>query len=89
MTTTLQDFCIQLPKIELHAHLNGSLSPKTMSELVERKKVDKPELLDFKIPQTLDIDRYVRFFVTHLKSIMNHLCFPAIVSFLFFDLYIN
>lgn len=47
-------FCVQLPKVELHAHLNGSLSPATMRELVERKKADKPELADFQIPDSLD-----------------------------------
>ncbi|XP_071479126.1 N6-Methyl-AMP deaminase-like [Diadema antillarum] len=30
-------FCQQLPKVELHAHLNGSISPKTMAELTEKK----------------------------------------------------
>lgn len=53
-TTTLTDFCVQLPKIELHAHLNGSLSSATMRELVERKKAMKPELANFKIPDSLD-----------------------------------
>lgn len=58
MTTSLADFCVQLPKVELHAHLNGSLSPATMRELVERKKADKPELAEFRIPDALEMDRY-------------------------------
>jgi adenosine deaminase len=56
-TATLSEFCVKLPKIELHAHLNGSLSPATMRELVERKKADKPELAEFKIPDSLDINK--------------------------------
>jgi adenosine deaminase len=53
-TIPLSEFCIQLPKVELHAHLNGSLSPATMRELVSRKQATKPELAEFKIPDSLD-----------------------------------
>ncbi|CAO3634378.1 unnamed protein product [Cunninghamella blakesleeana] len=48
------DFCIRLPKIEAHAHINGSLSPNTMRELVALKKDMNPELAAFKIPDSLD-----------------------------------
>ncbi|KAI8393651.1 uncharacterized protein BYT42DRAFT_551783 [Radiomyces spectabilis] len=47
-------FCKKLPKIELHAHINGSISPQTMKELVKRKKATKPELADFSIPEGLE-----------------------------------
>ncbi|KAJ8927654.1 hypothetical protein NQ314_019856 [Rhamnusium bicolor] len=30
---TIEEFCKSLPKLELHAHLNGSLSEKTLKEL--------------------------------------------------------
>jgi adenosine deaminase len=53
-TLSLTDFCTQLPKVELHAHLNGSLSPATMRELVSRKQATNPELVEFKIPDSLD-----------------------------------
>ncbi|XP_043279133.1 adenosine deaminase-like protein [Venturia canescens] len=33
----LQEFCRALPKIELHAHLNGSLSIETMKKLSQKK----------------------------------------------------
>ncbi|XP_014298641.1 adenosine deaminase-like protein [Microplitis demolitor] len=33
----LEDFCKKLPKLELHAHLNGSVSPKTIRKLCELK----------------------------------------------------
>lgn len=58
MPCSLSDFYVQLPKVELHAHLNGSLSPATMRELVERKKATKPELANFRIPDSLEMERY-------------------------------
>ncbi|KAI8354551.1 hypothetical protein EDC96DRAFT_446928 [Choanephora cucurbitarum] len=60
--TNLIDFCKELPKIELHAHLNGSLSPATMRELVELKKDQKPELAEFKIPTSLTIQNFFPLF---------------------------
>ncbi|CAO3598491.1 unnamed protein product [Absidia cylindrospora] len=50
----LTDFCVQLPKIEVHAHINGSLSPQTMRALVARKVDMNPELAAFEIPDSLD-----------------------------------
>ncbi|CEG83037.1 hypothetical protein RMATCC62417_17014 [Rhizopus microsporus] len=59
-TTALTDFCKQLPKVELHAHLNGSLSPATMKQLVEFKKDTNPELSEYQIPESLDsIDDFI------------------------------
>lgn len=84
MASSLTNFCVQLPKIELHAHLNGSLSPATMRELVERKKADKPELAEFQIPDSLEnIDRY---FLNHgdYKFVLSYL---PLVSFRYFDLF--
>ncbi|KAG1470136.1 hypothetical protein G6F56_002856 [Rhizopus delemar] len=60
--TSLKDFCFRLPKVELHAHLNGSISPATMKELVERKKETKPKLSEFKIPENLDADSFFPLF---------------------------
>ncbi|XP_041366818.1 adenosine deaminase-like protein isoform X2 [Gigantopelta aegis] len=34
---SLKKFCHQLPKVELHTHLNTSFSDKTLQELVDRK----------------------------------------------------
>ncbi|CAG8473970.1 9681_t:CDS:2 [Acaulospora colombiana] len=47
----LEKFARELPKIELHAHLNGSLSPETLQYLVDIKKEEKPHLTNFKIPK--------------------------------------
>ncbi|KAI7894631.1 uncharacterized protein EV154DRAFT_414824 [Mucor mucedo] len=62
MASSLAEFCVQLPKVELHAHLNGSLSPATMRELVERKKAEKPELAEFRIPDSLEMDSFFPLF---------------------------
>jgi adenosine deaminase len=52
--TNLSDFCLKLPKIEAHAHINGSLSPSTMRALVARKVDMNPELAAFEIPDSLN-----------------------------------
>ncbi|KAI9013611.1 hypothetical protein DFJ74DRAFT_699837 [Hyaloraphidium curvatum] len=44
-------FCVALPKVELHAHLNGSLDVEGMEMLRDMKKDRQPELLDFDLPQ--------------------------------------
>lgn len=33
-----QDFCKLLPKVELHAHLTGSISRQTLHEIWKRKR---------------------------------------------------
>ncbi|ELW48104.1 Adenosine deaminase-like protein [Tupaia chinensis] len=33
----MTDFYTELPKVELHAHLNGSISPNTMKKLIAKK----------------------------------------------------
>jgi hypothetical protein len=38
----LLKFCRQLPKIELHAHLNGSLRASTVQELFSKKQATNP-----------------------------------------------
>ncbi|KAK2579473.1 hypothetical protein KPH14_010787 [Odynerus spinipes] len=37
----LKNFCHKLPKIELHAHLNGSASPKTLRTLYKMQNLSK------------------------------------------------
>merc|ERR1712126_315044 len=44
-------FCRALPKVELHAHLNGSLSPATMKELLKLHRTRWP---DEKMPEDSD-----------------------------------
>lgn len=39
---TLAEFCLQMPKVELHVHLEGSIRPETALELAKRNGVSLP-----------------------------------------------
>jgi len=46
---SLKTFCHELPKIELHAHLHGSIRPSTLLELLEnRNNCDQNDLMSLK-----------------------------------------
>ena len=47
-----REFCSKLPKIELHAHLNGSLSVSTINSLVQLHKLSFP---NEEVPNVSDI----------------------------------
>ena len=47
-----REFCSKLPKIELHAHLNGSLSLSTINSLVQLHKLSFP---NEEVPNVSDI----------------------------------
>ncbi|KAL1918040.1 uncharacterized protein VTP21DRAFT_3306 [Calcarisporiella thermophila] len=47
----LIQFCKRLPKVELHAHLTGSLSPSTFQTLVNKHRANIPELEGFTLPE--------------------------------------
>lgn len=53
-TADLLSFCKRLPKIELHAHINGSISTNSMRQLAALKKEVNPDLAAFKIPERFD-----------------------------------
>ena len=57
-------FIRAMPKVELHAHLSGSLSPETIATLVDHHKVKYP---DEKLPEELfsgDVKSFDYFFAT-------------------------
>ena len=37
-----REFCLKMPKVELHVHLEGSIRPETVLKLSERNKVELP-----------------------------------------------
>ncbi|KHN88945.1 Adenosine deaminase-like protein [Toxocara canis] len=41
--SNIDDFCFRMPKCELHAHLNGSLSMKTIEKLAAMKAENDPD----------------------------------------------
>jgi adenosine deaminase len=43
----IEKYCLHLPKVELHAHLNGSLSTNTLRDLGLDLTVELNELQDF------------------------------------------
>ena len=51
MALPLREFCRELPKVELHAHLNGSISSATMQTLLKRHKADRFEKAGNETPQ--------------------------------------
>lgn len=42
MTFNLSDYVAALPKVELHVHLEGSMSPTTLFELASKNKIELP-----------------------------------------------
>lgn len=54
------EFTRALPKIEVHAHLNGSLPPTALKELIARRIAQNipgdEDLASFEIPELEDID---------------------------------
>jgi len=49
-----KEYCRKLPKIELHAHLNGSITPKVMNDLIEKRKDKEPDLAGFAIKNSIN-----------------------------------
>lgn len=48
-TVTLDQYCKDLPKVELHAHLNTSFSEDTLRTLVQRKATSNKECLEWQM----------------------------------------
>ncbi|CRK95962.1 CLUMA_CG009405, isoform A [Clunio marinus] len=51
----MENFIKELPKIELHCHLNGSLSDETLCKLVELKQESNP---DFEKPEIINYSKF-------------------------------
>jgi adenosine deaminase len=42
MTESIESFITQMPKVELHVHLEGSVKPETLIKLADKYKIDLP-----------------------------------------------
>ncbi|KAL3790056.1 hypothetical protein ACHAWO_004813 [Cyclotella atomus] len=66
---SLHRFCKHLPKIELHAHLNGSIRESTLVELARERSVSLPAKLLQHEAEHHDADRDALFFNTKPRSL--------------------
>ncbi len=63
----LEGFCLQLPKIELHVHLEGSMQPGTLLRLARRRGVDLPASDEASLAEWFrfrDFDHFVEIYLT-------------------------
>lgn len=66
---SLHQFCKHLPKIELHAHLNGSIREHTLLELANERNVKLPRKFLLHEAEHHDPDKEVLFFNTKPRSL--------------------
>lgn len=66
---SLHHFCKHLPKIELHAHLNGSIRESTLVELARERSVSLPSKLLQHEAEHHDPDKEALFFNTKTRSL--------------------
>lgn len=69
----LHNFCKHLPKVELHAHLNGSIRQHTLVELANERSVTLPAIFLLHEAEHHDPDREALFFNTKPRSLQE--CF--------------
>jgi adenosine deaminase len=69
MDGSLHQFCKLLPKIELHAHLNGSIRESTLVELARERSVSLPVKLLKHEAEHHDPDKEALFFNTKPRSL--------------------
>jgi len=55
-TEDIEEWCLKLPKVELHAHLNGSIRDSTITELAQQKdNISAEELATYKLGKTRNL----------------------------------
>jgi adenosine deaminase len=60
-SSSLNEFIAQLPKVELHLHLEGSIQPSTLLRIAQRNKIDLPAYTTFGIEQLFAFDNFQQF----------------------------
>jgi aminodeoxyfutalosine deaminase len=79
----LEAFCLQLPKVELHVHLEGSMQPGTLLRLARRRGVelpanDEPGLAEWF--RFRDFDHFVEIYLTCSKCLRDPEDFQLLVE---------
>lgn len=79
----LAEFCRQLPKIELHVHLEGSIQPRTLLELARRRRVDLPANDEAGLEEWFrfrDFDHFVEIYLTCCRCLRHPEDFQLVVD---------
>jgi adenosine deaminase len=75
-------FCLALPKIELHVHLEGSILPGTLLKLAERRRVDLPARDEAGLKDWFrfrDFDHFVEIYLTCSRCLRDPEDFQLVV----------
>ena len=78
----LSAFCLELPKIELHVHLEGSIRPRTLLELAKRRQVDLPAADEAGLAEWFrfrDFDHFVEIYLTCSRCLRDPEDFQLVV----------
>jgi aminodeoxyfutalosine deaminase len=79
----LENFCLQLPKIELHVHLEGSMQPATLLRLARRRGVDLPANDEASLTEWFrfrDFDHFVDIYLTCSKCLRDPEDFQVLIE---------
>ncbi len=79
----LEDFCLQLPKIELHVHLEGTMQPGTLLRLARRRGVDLPASDEASLADWFrfrDFDHFVEIYLTCSRCLRDPEDFQLLVE---------
>lgn len=78
----LAAFCLELPKIELHVHLEGSIQPRTLLELARRRRVELPARNEAGLKDWFrfkDFDHFVEIYLTCSRCLRDPEDFQLVV----------
>jgi adenosine deaminase len=79
----LEAFCLQLPKVELHVHLEGSMQPGTLFRLARRRGVALPADSEEGLAEWFrfrDFDHFVEIYLTCSKCLRDPEDFQLLVE---------
>ncbi|MDQ3694854.1 MAG: adenosine deaminase [Chloroflexota bacterium] len=83
MTTALEQFIIEMPKAELHLHLEGAIQPATVLLLAERNRVTLPFTTEAELErffQIRDFPHFIEVFAVVSKCLLTPDDFTLVVN---------